>query len=165
MSLTKRISTSHWNLTLCCRPRPQLFHMKKNPQTQPKKRRKNTTNAWLEESQLFCASAKLKLFEEYCYEKKIIVRRANLRSSLSRKKTFAPDGPKLWAGHQTLWLMGCVLQRRGLALIGTRVFKGTVSVAQGPREGPGTPELIYTKDLPVYMKTWTSIKWIKPNNF
>lgn len=35
-------------------------------------------------------------------KKEFTVSRTNLRSSLFRKKTFAPDGPKLWAGHQTL---------------------------------------------------------------
>lgn len=42
--------------------------------------------------------------------------------------------------------MGCLLQGRSLALIGTRVFKGTVSAAQRPWN------FLYIRDFSVYIQ-------------
>lgn len=118
------------------------FSKRKKGQTQPQKTKKHNKR-W--KSPTFPAPRPSRSCSWIFFQERFIVRRTNLRSSLSRKKLFAPVGSKLWAGHQTLWLMGRLLQRRGLALIGTRGFKGTVSVAQGPEKVQGPPNLCFPR--------------------
>ena len=57
--------------------------------------------------------------------------------------------------------MGRLLRRRGLALIGTRVFKGTVSVAQGPEWDQGPPHL-FVQNIYLHLQQNTNFKLYKP---
>lgn len=119
-NVTKRISTPHGNL--CCRPAPNL--QKKKKFTQPQKEEKQTPqNALL---------AACRLLWTILTRRNHSAKNKSLHSTFQKKKKLLlQSGLKLWAGHQTLWLMGRLLRRRGLGLIGTRVFKGTDGEAWG----------------------------------
>lgn len=93
VSLKKRISTSHRNRTLCCRPGPNFSKWGKKTADAAKKEEKAQQTVGKVRTLLHLR--RLQFVEEYSYQKKLITRSANLRSSLSGKKTtFAPDGPE-----------------------------------------------------------------------
>ena len=143
VNITKRISTPHWNL--CCRPAPTFSQKKKKGGKKKGRRghetRENKHNKRKSLSKCSCAPAELKLLVEVLTRKIHSPYTTNLRSSLGRKKKkkklLLQSGLNFGQDIKLYDSWDVCSRRRGFALIGTRVFKGTVSAAQGPEDDTG----------------------------